>query len=138
LDNETAFRKEDFPNNFETLARLQKAHMFAVPFENLDVHRKKKIFVVANDKDHIYPDVPPSLRVVARFYDKIVNHNRGGFCFEQNSLFKWALETLGFNVQKELGGNFVHTFSAIFFFFFHSLFFLFFCFFFLSGNGLEL
>ncbi|RMF76505.1 MAG: arylamine N-acetyltransferase [Chloroflexi bacterium] len=65
-----------------TLRDLQQAHLFAVPFENLDIHIPRPIIV---DE--------------AAIYDKIVKHGRGGFCFEQNGLFSWALRALGFDVQ---------------------------------------
>jgi len=66
---------------FETLGRLQRAHMLAVPFENLDVHL----------------GVPIVLSVPA-FYEKIVTGRRGGFCYELNGLFAWLLGQLGFPV----------------------------------------
>ncbi len=65
----------------ETLRRLHLAHLFSVPFENLDI-----------PLDH-----PIALSLPA-FYDKIVRRRRGGFCYELNGLFGWLLEQLGFEV----------------------------------------
>jgi N-hydroxyarylamine O-acetyltransferase len=65
----------------ETLRQLHRAHMLAVPFENLDIHLGR----------------PIELSLPA-FYDKIVRHRRGGFCYELNGLFAWLLERLGFKV----------------------------------------
>jgi len=65
----------------ETLRRLHRAHMFAVPFENLDIALGQPIGLS-----------PESL------FDKIVRHRRGGFCYELNGLFAWLLEQLGFAV----------------------------------------
>lgn len=65
----------------ETLKQLHRAHMFAVPFENLD----------------ILLGYPITLSLPS-FYDKIVQHWRGGFCYELNGLFGWLLEQLGFTV----------------------------------------
>jgi N-hydroxyarylamine O-acetyltransferase len=67
----------------ETLAGLHRAHMLAVPFENLDIH-----LGVPNvlDADHVY--------------DKIVRRRRGGWCFELNGLFARLLEQLGFAVTR--------------------------------------
>ena len=72
-----------------TLAALQEAHLLHVPFENLDIHW----------------GVPITLDV-ARHYAKIVGSRRGGFCYEQNALFAWALETLGFRVTRLGAGVF--------------------------------
>jgi N-hydroxyarylamine O-acetyltransferase len=66
----------------ETLHALHRAHLFAVPFENLDIHLKRPIIL---DEQ--------------RFYDKIVNHGRGGFCYEQNGLFAAMLRGIGFAVD---------------------------------------
>ena len=65
----------------ETLRALHYAHLLAVPFENLDVHRGVPIVL---DQE--------------RLYDKIVLHRRGGFCYELNSLFAALLGQLGFKV----------------------------------------
>ncbi len=65
----------------ETLARLHRSHMLAVPFENLDIALGRRII--------------PS---VEAFFDKIVGRRRGGFCYELNGLFAWLLEQLGFAV----------------------------------------
>lgn len=65
----------------ETLRALQRAHMMAVPFENLDI-----------------PMGYPITVSVERFYDKIVRRRRGGFCYELNGLFSWLLGQLGFDV----------------------------------------
>lgn len=68
--------------NTEVLAALQKAFLFSVPFENLDIHAKIPIT--------LEPD---------RFYDKIVLNRRGGFCYECNTLFYQLLLQLGFDVH---------------------------------------
>ena len=65
----------------ETLRGLHRAHMLAVPFENLDIHL----------------GIPIVLSVPA-FYEKIVTRRRGGFCYELNGLFAWLLAELGFQV----------------------------------------
>lgn len=67
--------------NFETLKALQVAHMHHVPFENLDIHYDTYITID-----------------LEKFYDKIVKNHRGGFCFELNGLFNWALREIGFEV----------------------------------------
>ena len=67
--------------DFETLKALQNAHMQQVPFENLDIHYDTYIEVD-----------------LEKFYDKVVHQGRGGFCFELNGLFHWALSEIGFEV----------------------------------------
>lgn len=65
------------------LVELHRAHMLAVPFENLDIH-----LGVANvlDAEHVF--------------DKIVTRRRGGWCYELNGLFALLLEHLGFAVTR--------------------------------------
>jgi N-hydroxyarylamine O-acetyltransferase len=64
-----------------TLRGLHRAHLLAVPFENLDIHLGRPIIL---DED--------------RLFDKIVTRRRGGFCYEQNGLFAAVLRALGFDV----------------------------------------
>jgi N-hydroxyarylamine O-acetyltransferase len=64
-----------------TLAALQRAHMLAVPFENLDIHLGRRLVL------------DPAVN-----YRKIVERQRGGWCFELNGLFAWLLAQLGFDV----------------------------------------
>lgn len=71
----------------ETLRQLHLAHMFAVPFENLDIPLGNPIIL--------------SLRA---FYTKIVERRRGGFCYELNGLFGWLLEQLGFRITRLSAG----------------------------------
>src|SRR3982074_3154902 len=61
-----------------TLADLHQAHATSIPFENLDP---------ANG-------TPNSLEL-SDLEDKLVRRRRGGYCFEQNLLFKAVIETLG-------------------------------------------
>jgi N-hydroxyarylamine O-acetyltransferase len=70
-----------------TLAELQRAHMLAVPFENLDIHLGRRLVLDRETN-----------------YTKIVERGRGGWCFELNGLFSWLLEQLGFQVTL-LGSN---------------------------------
>jgi N-hydroxyarylamine O-acetyltransferase len=65
----------------DTLGRLHLAHLYAVPFENLDIHLGRRL----------------SLEEAALF-DKIVVRRRGGFCYELNGLFGALLGELGFRV----------------------------------------
>jgi N-hydroxyarylamine O-acetyltransferase len=85
----------------DTLGRLQRAHLLAVPFENLDIHRGRPIVL--------------DLEAV---FEKVVRRRRGGFCYELNGLFGWLLGELGFDVSMvsarvadergELGPEFDH------------------------------
>lgn len=67
----------------DTLSALIRAHNHTVPFENLDVQLGKTLTTRVEDA-----------------YDKIVNAGRGGWCYEQNGLFGWALSQIGFDVQR--------------------------------------
>lgn len=64
-----------------TLASLHRAHLFTVPFENLDIHLGRKI--VCDER---------------RILHKIVQQRRGGFCYELNGAFAALLRALGFQV----------------------------------------
>jgi N-hydroxyarylamine O-acetyltransferase len=65
----------------DTLRALHRAHLLAVPFENLDIHIGRRIVL---DE--------------AWLFDKIVNQRRGGFCYEQNGLFAAVLRAMGYDV----------------------------------------
>lgn len=65
----------------ETLKALHRAHLTAVPYENLDIMAGR----------------PFDLSEEALF-DKIVLRQRGGFCYELNILFVKLLRELGFRV----------------------------------------
>lgn len=64
-----------------TLATLMQAQLHTVPFENLD---QQLGIQVSTD--------------VASAFAKVVDRRRGGWCFELNALFRWALTEIGFEV----------------------------------------
>jgi N-hydroxyarylamine O-acetyltransferase len=66
-----------------TLRALHRAHLLAVPFENLDIALRR-----------------PILLEEQLLFDKIVSCNRGGFCYELNGLFAALLRELGFKVAR--------------------------------------
>lgn len=85
LDPETVRRAD-----YETLARLQRAHVTTVPFETLAITGDP-----FGDRDGegvslALPDL----------YEKLVDRGRGGFCFELNGLFGWLLAELGFDAAR--------------------------------------
>ncbi|HNP34267.1 MAG TPA: arylamine N-acetyltransferase [Woeseiaceae bacterium] len=75
----TGTARADLP----TLSALLKAHVCTVPFENLDVQLGRRLGIAPQDA-----------------YEKIVGRRRGGWCFEQNGLFGWALREIGFEVMR--------------------------------------
>lgn len=64
------------------LRDLHAAHVASIPFENLDVQMGRGVCL---ELDAIH--------------DKLVNARRGGYCYEQNSLFADVLRTVGFAVR---------------------------------------
>lgn len=70
-----------------TLRELHRAHLLAVPFENLDIPLGRPIVL---DQDALF--------------DKIVTRRRGGFCYELNGLFAALLRELGFGVTMLSAG----------------------------------
>jgi N-hydroxyarylamine O-acetyltransferase len=69
------------------LRDLHRAHLLAVPFENLDIHLGRQIVL---DQEALF--------------DKIVRRRRGGFCYELNGLFALLLRGLGFHVTLLAAG----------------------------------
>jgi len=65
----------------DTLSGLQAAHLDAISFEGIDPLLGRPVNID-----------------LASLQAKIVDGRRGGYCFEQNALFKAALEALGFAV----------------------------------------
>lgn len=80
----------------ETLHRLIDQHVCAIPFENLDVLLGRPIRL----------DLPSIAQ-------KIVENRRGGYCFEQNTLFAAVLRRLGFRLRV-LGARVQSTTGAIY------------------------
>ena len=68
--------------NFETLSELHRLHTLRFPFENLTpfLHSEVKLDL-------------PSLQ------NKFLTEGRGGYCFEQNTLFLSILKNIGFDVR---------------------------------------
>jgi len=66
----------------DCLAELIRAHAAAIPFENIDVLARRV----------------PKLDLPG-LQDKMVRQRRGGYCFEQNTLFRGVLQAIGLHVQ---------------------------------------
>ena len=73
-----------------TLRRLQRAHVTTVPFENLSIVGASQ----RSENGHGVNLSPSAL------YEKIVERNRGGYCFELNGLFHDLLTALGYEVDR--------------------------------------
>ena len=71
------------------LHRLVAAHAFAIAYESLDIMLGRT----------------PRLDL-ASLQSKMIGHARGGYCFEQNMLFRAGLRSIGFDVTS-LQGRFV-------------------------------
>jgi N-hydroxyarylamine O-acetyltransferase len=65
-----------------SVAEVHRAHITAIPFENLDPHCGVPVSLAVEDLER-----------------KLVGERRGGYCFEQNLLLKAALEALGAEVD---------------------------------------
>ncbi len=66
----------------ECLQQLILAHAGAIPFENIEVLARRV----------------PQLHL-AGLQDKLLRQRRGGYCFEQNTLFRSVLQAVGFDAQ---------------------------------------
>jgi N-hydroxyarylamine O-acetyltransferase len=70
----------------EGLRILHRAHLRAIPYEDLDVQLGR-----------------PVTTEIEPIYEKIVACRRGGWCYEMNGIFGWALGQLGFKVTRSIG-----------------------------------
>ena len=69
--------------DLDTLEHLQRSHLTAVPFENLDVYARRG--VRTDDSWTV---------------SKVVERGRGGWCFELNGAFAALLTALGYEVKR--------------------------------------
>jgi N-hydroxyarylamine O-acetyltransferase len=69
-----------------TLTALHRAHLMAVPYENLDVQLGRPLNTDPNAA-----------------FEKIVGRGRGGWCYEMNGAFGLVLEAIGFAVTRIAG-----------------------------------
>jgi N-hydroxyarylamine O-acetyltransferase len=69
-----------------TLTALHRAHLRAIPYENLDVQLGRPVTIER-----------------PQIFEKIVRNRRGGWCYEMNGLFGWALAELGFCMTRSAG-----------------------------------
>src|SRR6185295_17124123 len=68
------------------LSTLHRAHLRSISYENIDVQLRRPVTIQR-----------------APIYDKIVSRRRGGWCYEMNGVFGWALGELGFDVARATG-----------------------------------
>ncbi|MFI6674963.1 arylamine N-acetyltransferase [Kribbella sp. NPDC050470] len=69
----------------DSLHSLHRAHVLAIPFENIDV-------ILGT-----HPGIG-----LAAIQSKLVRRQRGGYCYEHTLLFGAALERLGFEVERRV------------------------------------
>jgi N-hydroxyarylamine O-acetyltransferase len=68
--------------NVQTLIALHRAHLRTIPYENLEIHFGRKLELQ-----------------LERIFERLVLERRGGWCYEMNGLFAWALREIGFDVR---------------------------------------
>jgi N-hydroxyarylamine O-acetyltransferase len=85
MDVQAYLRRIDYQGSLmpdiDLLRSLHRAHLFTVPFENLDIYLGREI--VCDE---------------SRILHKILKEKRGGFCYELNGAFAALLRALGFRV----------------------------------------
>ncbi len=69
------------------LTAIHRQHLLNIPYEDLDVQLGRAL-----DLD------------LQRIFEKIVERQRGGWCYEMNGLLCWALREIGFEVTRMVGG----------------------------------
>ena len=78
---------DGFPKpDLTTLRSLQRCHLEHIAFENFDVQFGRRVTL---DLENAYA--------------KLVTGGRGGWCYEMNGLFLWALESIGFRAMPMTG-----------------------------------
>ncbi|KAG9466151.1 hypothetical protein GDO78_017136, partial [Eleutherodactylus coqui] len=70
------------PPCLSALRELHRHHVHSIPTESLSIHSGEKIIL----------DIP-------WIYNKIVVRRGGGFCFENNGLYLWVLQQLGYETK---------------------------------------
>jgi N-hydroxyarylamine O-acetyltransferase len=88
LDLDAYLERIDHPRvtpSADSLRSLHRAHVLAIPFENLDV----------------ILGTHPGIGLSA-IQSKLVRRQRGGYCYEHTLLFGAALERLGFEVERRV------------------------------------
>lgn len=89
LDLDAYLRRVDYRGRLdttaETIRRLHRAHLAAIPFENIDVALGRGVGLD-----------------LASLQQKLVRQLRGGYCYEHNLLFAAVLERAGFRVTRLL------------------------------------
>lgn len=68
------------------LHELHRAQLMTIPFENFEIQLGRPVRLGQDD-----------------LVDKLVDHRRGGYCFELNGLMLMALHSLGFTARPLLG-----------------------------------
>lgn len=76
-----------------TLRALQNHHVFAIPFETLDIYNQIPIFLQTGI-----------------LFQKVVLDKRGGYCYELNILFHQLLSLCGFKVSM-VAGRLLHNYG---------------------------
>jgi N-hydroxyarylamine O-acetyltransferase len=86
LDLDRYFARVDIAGNDTSIAALHRAHVTAIPYENIDVQLRREVRL---DTDGLVA--------------KQIDQRRGGYCFELNTLFAAVLEAVGHRVTRLLG-----------------------------------
>ncbi|HZQ33791.1 MAG TPA: arylamine N-acetyltransferase [Mycobacterium sp.] len=90
-DLDAYFRRINYTGSraptLDTLSALVAAHNRSIPFENLDPLLGRPVYDLSAEA----------------LVDKLVYRRRGGYCYEQNGLMRYALRDLGFGVDALAG-----------------------------------
>jgi len=72
----------DTQADIATVTDMMRCQLCTVPFENIDVQAGKVVSLVPEE-----------------IVEKIINRNRGGYCYEVNAIFAMALQSIGIPYQ---------------------------------------
>lgn len=72
----------EIPPSLQNLCDLHRTHAYTIPFENYDVHLKIPIIIEEE-----------------RLFEKLIVQQRGGYCYELNTLFSLLLKELNYSFK---------------------------------------
>ncbi|KAH8925879.1 cysteine proteinase [Atractiella rhizophila] len=87
------------------LEKLEKAHIFNVPYDNSDMHLRK---TVERGRRVVFGEGEGPSIALESMYERVVVQGKGAYCFVLNMLFSTLLRSLGFSVSEVLCRNYAH------------------------------
>jgi len=88
----TDVETKDIKPNLELLRKITYHHVSSIPFHNFSLFERKKVDLSNNENLEKF-------MTGEQLYERIVNQNEGGMCFENSLLLYYILTLLNYNVK---------------------------------------